>query len=151
MSPLVAAGESRASLGVRDPDGAQEVLGLGALAEEAGGAGPQGGGDVLVDLEGRQHHHAHGGEFRIAADHAGGGEPVGAGHPDVHQHDVGARPPGELVGLRPVGGLPDDLHVGLGVHEHLEGAAQQSLVVGEQDLDRCAGRGVWSVGVWSTG
>lgn len=122
--------------GRRDPDRAQEFVRLRALAEEAGRARAQGLHHVVVDLEGRQYDHADVGEGRVGADHAGRGEAVRAGHPDVHQHDVGPLLLRQQYGLCAVRGLSYDLHVGLRVDEYAEGAAQQGLVVGEQDTDR---------------
>jgi len=46
----------------------------------------------------------------VAADRvilAGGLDAVHAGHPDVHQHDVGMMPPGLLDRLRAGAGLAD--------------------------------------------
>ena len=42
---------------------------------------------------------------------------------------------GEVDRLRAVGGLADDLQVLAGVDQHPEGAAQERLVVGEEDAD----------------
>lgn len=141
----MAAGESRASPCGRDPDGAEEFLGFAALAEEAGGTGPQGLHDVVVDFEGGQDDHADMGEAGVLADHAGGREAVRAGHPDVHEDDVGALLPGQSDRLGAVGRLADHLHVRLRVDEHTERAAQQCLVVGEQDTDRHTGSPVAGV------
>jgi hypothetical protein len=40
----------------------------------------------------------------------GGIDPVEPGHADVHQHDVRVGVANDLHGLKPVGGLPDDLN-----------------------------------------
>ena len=45
----------------------------------------------------------------------------------------------QLHGLRAVGGLADDLHVGLGVEHHAEPGAHQFLVV-DEDAPGCSRR-----------
>src|SRR5262245_16384518 len=53
--------------------------------------------------------------------------------------DVGQVLDGERDACLAVGGLGDDLDVVLGVQEGPEAAADQGLVVDEQDSDHCAG------------
>ncbi len=45
---------------------------------------------------------------------AGGLHTVNAGHADVHQHHIGTQPVRQLDRRQTVGGLTDDLQVGLG-------------------------------------
>ena len=61
--------------------------------------------------------------------------PSSAGHPHVHQHDVGARDGERLERGAAVPGLADDLHVRLGLDQHPEAGAHQRLVVDEEDPD----------------
>ena len=63
-------------------------------------------------------------------------EPVELGHPDVHQHDARLQAGRLLDGLAAVGGLADDVDVGLAGQQHAEAAADHRLVVGDQDPDR---------------
>ena len=62
-------------------------------------------------------------------------EAVRAGHPDVHQDDVGALGPGQLDGLVAVDRLADHLDVVRGLEQHAEAGPDQRLVVGEQYPD----------------
>src|SRR5699024_2888433 len=68
-------------------------------------------------------------------DPPGGLGAVHVGHPDVHQDHVHPARAHHRHRLCPVGGLPDALHVVGGVDHHPQTAADQGLVVGEQDLD----------------
>src|SRR5207302_5243872 len=58
-----------------------------------------------------------------------------AGHPDVHQHDVGEKPPCEPHRLGTVRRLPDDLESFFGIQQGTEPSPHQGLVVGEQHPD----------------
>ncbi len=62
-------------------------------------------------------------------------DPVGARHADVHQDDVGREARGEPRRLLAVLGLADDLEVGLALEDDAEAAADERLVVREQDPD----------------
>ena len=59
--------------------------------------------DVLVEVERGDHDDP--GRLRVGGERAGGLESVEAGHPDVHEHDVGAQPPGERHGVDAVARL----------------------------------------------
>ena len=61
--------------------------------------------------------------------------PSMAGHADVEQAHVGAQLAGERHRLASVGGLADDLDVGLGVEDHPEPGADDLLVVGDEHAD----------------
>src|SRR6185437_10103503 len=113
----------------------QQVGGLGVLDQEAAGPGTDRLVDVLVGLEGGQDDHLDPGQVVVGGDAAGGLQAVHPGHPDIHQHHVGALAEGQVDRLGPVGGLADDLEVVGGVNEHVESGADQRLVVGEQDAD----------------
>ena len=69
-------------------------------------------------------------------DPLGRAEPVELGHPDVHQHHVGAAPAYDVDRSAPVGRLADHGDVGLGLEDHAEAGAQQPLVVRQHDGDR---------------
>ena len=66
-------------------------------------------------------------------DPPGGLEAVDHRHPDVHQHDVGARAAGGLDRLVAVPGLGHHVQVVLGVQDHPKPGADKGLVVGDQD------------------
>ena len=116
-------------------DGFREQGRAGALEHEAGGAGPQGAVDVLVEVEGGDDHDPE----RVG--HAGSGDGPGdfaavlAGHADVDEADVGPQLAGEADGLGPVGGLGDHIDAGLVFEDEAQPAADHGLVVGEQDPD----------------
>ena len=63
---------------------------------------------------------------------AGRLEAVHHRHPDVEQAHVGPEAPRERDRLGAVGGLADDLDVGLRVEDHAEPRAHEVLVVGDQ-------------------
>ncbi len=62
-------------------------------------------------------------------------DPVHAGHPHVHQDDVGPVQLRQCGCLGAVLGLPHHLEILLRVHDHPEAAAHQRLVVRQQDAD----------------
>ena len=130
------AGDARGEEGVAagdDPDGVEDVLGWGVLEQEPAGAGPDGGVHVVVDVEGRQHHHPHTGQVRVGSDPPGGFDAVEHRHADVHQHHIGPLPTGQLDRLLAVGGLTDQLEVG-GVVDHAsQPGADQRLIIDDTD------------------
>ncbi len=73
-------------------DGGDEVLGTGPLEQEPRRAGPQCAEDVVVLFERGQDQHLRLGDG--AHELAGRRDAVEVGHPHVHEHDVGRRPPG---------------------------------------------------------
>src|SRR5205823_4953661 len=118
-----------------DAERAQEIRGLGVLDEEAAGSGTQRLEHVLVEIERGEDDDAHRGELAVLGDGPGGGETIGAGHANVHQHDVGTLRPGQGHGLVAVTGFPDDFDVGLGVEECPQPPAYQRLIISEHDAD----------------
>src|SRR5262249_37936153 len=56
-------------------------------------------------------------------------------HPHVHQDHIRVERVCELERLDPVRGLADELDVGAGVEDHPEAAANERLVVGDEDAD----------------
>ena len=132
------------------PDRLEQVGGLGVLDQEAAGPGADRLVDVLVGLEGGQDDHLDPGQVVVGGDAPGGFQAVHPGHPDVHQHHVGALAAGQVDRLRAVGGLAHHLEVVGRVDQHVEPGADQRLVVGEQDPDHGAclppgrGRRLWS-------
>ena len=120
--------------GLGGPDGGHQVLGRRRLEQEAAGPGPDGGEQVLVEVEGGQHHHL---GVALLDQPPAGLHPVQPGHPDVHEHHVGPEPAGLLDGLEPVGGLPDDLEVVLGLEDQAQAPAHHRFVVGEEQADHC--------------
>ena len=58
------------------------------------------------------------------------------GHPHVHEDDVGQQLLGTTERLDTVPGLADDGDVALGLQHHLQAAAEQHVVVGDQHADR---------------
>ena len=113
----------------------QELAGFGVLDQEAGGAGAECLDDVLVVVEGGEDEHVDVGEVGVGGDLVGGAQPVDAGHPDVHEHDVGVGLPGQLHRGGSVAGFADHDHAGLGVDEHPEAAPDEGLVVGDEHAD----------------
>lgn len=126
------------SRGQHDPSGRQrphvlaELLGLGVLQEESGGAGAEGGQDVLVGVEGREHRH--GGALRQGRDDAQQGQPVDLGHSDVEQQHIGSLRLDHIERFD-AGRGADDADVVGGVQDHREPSANEGLVVDDHDTD----------------
>jgi hypothetical protein len=112
-----------------DPDGIDELLGRHVLEQEPARTGPDGGVDVLVAVEGREHQHAGRVRVRGVEELPGRFDPIEAGHADVHQHHVRAEPPTLGDRVRPVVGLADHLEVVLGIEDQSEPRTHQGLVV----------------------
>jgi hypothetical protein len=90
----------------------------------------------VVEVEGGDHEHARPvAGCAVAGDRAGGLDPVGTRHPDVHQDDVGREFACHRDGRVTVGGFCHDFDVGLGFQDHLDAAAYQRLVIGDHDAD----------------
>jgi hypothetical protein len=102
---------------------------------EAAGPCPQGGVDVLVEVEGGQDEDLDLGGVVVLLDLPGGLDPVLAGHADVHEHDVRVVPAGQGDRLGPVAGLAEDGHAGGGVDQDPEAAPDQRLVVRDDHAD----------------
>ena len=109
-----------------------ELLRRDVLEQEAAGSGAERVVDVLVHVEGRQHH-----DLRLGR--AVGEEParrldaVELRHAHVHQHDVRREPLPFGDRLEPVRGFADDLDVLLRFEDHAEARAHECLVVDDQD------------------
>jgi len=76
----------------------------------------------------------------VRDDLPGGLDPVKHRHLDVHQRDVRAVLGGQRDRLLPVGGLGDHLDVILRLQQRPDTAADQRLVVSEQDPDHAGAR-----------
>jgi hypothetical protein len=111
-------------------DRREQLLGAGALEEEARGAGAERAEDVVVLFEGRQDQDPH--SRSRSRQLTGGGDPVQVGHADVHQDHVRGQPARLLDGLPPGRRLADDLDVGVGGEEFHQPGAHQAVVVGDQ-------------------
>src|SRR5205085_6533808 len=112
-----------------------ELRRVGVLDEEAAGADAQGLEDVLVEVERGEDDDAHARQALITADDARGLEPVHARHTDVHEEDVGARPPRHAHGLLAVARLTHDLEVVLCAEQGAKAGTHESLIVGQGDAD----------------
>src|SRR4029450_10882338 len=91
-----------------------------------------------------------GGGWRLGQDPSSGLQAVQLGHPDVHQHHVGAQPARGGHRFQPVGGLPADFGVG-GGQDHGEAAADQRLVVGDHHPGHAGSSGASSPALASNG
>ena len=117
----------------RAADRARERLGWIVLEQEAGGPLFHGAAQVARAPEGGQHEHL--AVRQLGAQLRRGLQPVGAGHLDVQQGDVGAllqRGREDLVAARHLG---HDLDVGLQREQAGKRAADHGLVLGEQHPD----------------
>jgi hypothetical protein len=96
-------------------DGGDQVAGLGVFEQEAAGARTQPGVDVIIEVEGGQDQYLR----RQPSGHevAGGLDAVTAGHPDIHEHNVGMQRGAHGDGGRPVAGLTGHFDIGFGVQD----------------------------------
>jgi hypothetical protein len=103
----------------RGPDPEQQFLGASMFQQEPGGPGVQRVEDILVEVEGGEHHDL--GRARPEChDPPGGLDAVQAGHPDIHEHDIRARP-GYLADRgHPVRGFAGHFQVRLSLDEHAD-------------------------------
>ena len=121
------------------PDGRGDLVGVGVLEQVPGGAGLERGVHALLLGERGQRHHL---DVVVAgADLAGRLDAVDRRHLEVHDDDVGSPAlgvqPGEQVQrLRPAVGVADDLEVGLALEEGQQPAANDRVIVDDQDADR---------------
>jgi hypothetical protein len=115
-----------------------ELLRRRCLQQEAARPGAQRLIEVLVLVEGGQHHDA--GVGALAGQRARCCDAVEVRHADVHQRDVGLRTAHQLDGLLAVGGVADHLEVALRLQDHAEPAAHDALVVCDGDPDAHSGR-----------
>ena len=110
------------------------------------GAGLERAVDVFVVIEGRDHDDRERVVDAGAGELPGGLDPVEVGHADVEQAYIGSQLAGERDGVEAVGGLSDDLDVGLSVEEHREADPDDLLVVGDEYTDGhvyADGSGAW--------
>ncbi len=103
--------------------------------------------DVLVQFEHAEHQDPGARQGRVGTDAARGVDTVAAGHPDVHEDEVGAELPGAGDGGLPGVGLPHDGEIRGSVDDEPEAVADEGLVVHDQYPDGVRHRySAWSVG-----
>ena len=130
-------GGERRLAGERRPDPAHQLRRLDVLEQEARGARAQRREDPLVVAEARQHDHPC--ARSRGPQRAQRAEPVGAGHDEVEQHDVGPELARRRDRGRPVRGFPDDLDVVLELEVGPQPLAHDGVIVGDQHPDHDAG------------
>ncbi len=99
------------------------------------GAGLERAVDVFVVIEGRDHDDRERVVDAGAGELPGGLDPVEVGHADVEQAHDRRQLTGERDGVEAVGGLPDDLDVGLSVEDHGKTGPDDLLVVSDEHTD----------------
>ena len=124
--------------GVHRADRGEQELGVGVLQQEPARSLADRAGGRLVEVERREHHDPRRIGSASRQQLGRGREAVHHRHPDVHQHDVGAAARTTASAFAAVGGLADDLEVGLRVDQHADAGAEQRLIVDEHDADRRA-------------
>ena len=114
-----------------DADRVHQLRRLDVLEEEAARAGADGGVDVLVEIERRQHEDA---RARPALDELPCRlDAVEVRHAHVHEDDVGVELARELERLHAVGRFAHELEVGPLLEHHAEAAAHERLVVDDEN------------------
>ena len=79
--------------------------------------------------------HEDGGFGRVFDDLPGGVQSVHAGQSAIHDDDLRMKLSGELDGFFAVSGFADDFHVGLVFEHAAEAAADQAVIIHQQDCD----------------
>jgi len=120
----------------------------GVLQQESAGARAQRAEDVLVEPEVGEDHDAHAVQPLVRDDLPGGLEAVEHRHRDVHERDVRAVLGGQRERVLPVGGLGDHLDVVFRLEQRPDPAADQRLVVGQQNPDHDGARAGSSARTW---
>jgi len=113
------------------PYASHQQLRLHVLEQEPTRSSLQGLVDVLVHVEGCEHHDARLARC-VGRDPPSGRNPVGSGHPHVHEHNI--RPERRHLGqsLVAVRGFTHHVEVGLDLENHSEAGPHQRLVVDDQ-------------------
>ncbi len=124
--------------GVDRADRAGQCLRVDVLVDVPGGAGPQRGDHGAVLGEAGDDEDP--GPAALLLERAQRLDAVDAGHLEVHQDHVGVERAGPGDALGAVGGLADHLDVVLHLQEGAQAAADDLVVVDQQDADR--GQGV---------
>jgi hypothetical protein len=114
-------------------DGRDQLLGAGALEQEAGGPRAEGPEDVVVLLEGREDDDP--GLGRRLEHGPGRLDPIDARHPDIHQHDVRTQPPGRGGRLGAVAGLARHLDGRVAGEHGAQPGPHEVVVVDDQHSD----------------
>ena len=114
-------------------DRGRQLVGAERLDQELPCAGEHRAAQVVrLALDG---HHDHGGGRDVRGELLGRGDPVHAGHVDVHQDDVRPKLRRHLDRLGATGGSPDDLDVALEAEQLRQVIPGLRDVVDDQDLD----------------
>src|SRR5690606_41766414 len=120
---------------VGDAEGVQGVFGKDVLAREAGRPGAQRVEGVLVHAVVGQQDDVDGGQGRVRGDAPGRFGAVHDGHLDVDESDIGQQLPDERQAFLAVGGLGHHLDVVLEVEQRTETAADERLVIDQDNPD----------------
>ena len=113
-----------------------QLVPQGALEEDSPGACLEPPVDVLVGVEGGDHHDRDGLLDFGPREETRRFDAVQVRHADVEKAHVRARPTRESDGLAPVGGLAHDLDVGLAAQDRGEPGPDDALVIGDEHGDR---------------
>ena len=98
------------------------------------GAGLEAAGEQAALAVGREHEHV--GLGHLGGDLAGGLEPVGAGHPDVHDHDVRAAAAGQRNGGTAVRRLADNADVVRAGQRQAQALTNDLMIIDNQTGNR---------------
>ena len=107
-----------------------------AFEEKATGACLQSPVNVLVGVECGYHRD----RYRVvdvwSGELAGGLDAIDVRHSNVEQANVGSQFPGKCDGFAPVGGLPDNIDIGLPVEDGCKTGPNDALVIGDDHTNR---------------
>ena len=116
--------------------GVHDRVGVGALQDVSGGARNEHVADRALLLHAAERDHADVGSRGLQT--ACRLDPVHVGHPDVHQHDIGGKPPDELDRLFARACLADHFEVFAAQQEH-QRLAEAVVVVDDEHADALGG------------
>jgi hypothetical protein len=120
----------------RHADSLDQLLWCGALEKKPPGTYLERSVNILIGVEGGDHHDGDRVADLWSGEKPSGLDAVDIWHPDVEQTDVWAQRTSESNGFSSVSGLADDLDVGLAAEDCRQSGPDNALIVSDQDPNR---------------
>ena len=122
-------------------DGGEQEVGIDLFQQIAAGSGFHALGQVFAVFRHRQHQHR---QLRLGVEQLCQGiAAMHHRHVQIQQDHIGVQLLGQLDPFQAIAGFAHDLEIGLALQQRLEAAAEQGVIIYQQDADR-AGSGIVS-------